>query len=438
MKRTCFVLVAIALLLATAGAQLPTATAVVGEQGRIYVAVNGSIVAMDPDGGNRAELPNGGGYDSAPSASADGSVIAFSRLADRNTTLWTMARDGSHQVAHPGASGGEISPDGTKVAFTYTPYGVIELKVIDLLTGAISTVFRQTWSRGDGTWHGMSWAADSNLISYVVADRSGSHLQFVNVDGSPTPARYYPPTCGDVWVQRPAYSQDGTKMFYVHTGDYLDPVTGECTYVARSIRVMDADGRNPHRVSGDLADLPDALAISPDGQHVLYDTPITGSQAKELVIVDVATGVARRLALPDGYSGDGFAWGKAAPRTCHGQVATIVGTTGADELSGTSKPDVIVGLGGDDVISGLGGNDTVCGDGGNDRLVGGPGDDGLLGGAGNDTVIGGAGVDSMYGGMGVDLLRANDSTFDKVINCGADTDKAAVVDYDDPSTVSCP
>jgi Ca2+-binding RTX toxin-like protein len=69
----------------------------------------------------------------------------------------------------------------------------------------------------------------------------------------------------------------------------------------------------------------------------------------------------------------------AATRTCDGQTATIVGTSGNDHLTGTSGNDVIVGLGGNDVINGRGGNDTICGGAGNDTISGGAGDDTRLG-----------------------------------------------------------
>jgi RTX calcium-binding nonapeptide repeat (4 copies) len=43
---------------------------------------------------------------------------------------------------------------------------------------------------------------------------------------------------------------------------------------------------------------------------------------------------------------------QAAPPTCDGRVATIVGTEGNDTINGTAGRDVIVGLGGDDTIYG--------------------------------------------------------------------------------------
>lgn len=66
--------------------------------------------------------------------------------------------------------------------------------------------------------------------------------------------------------------------------------------------------------------------------------------------------------------------------TCHGAVATIVGTPRHDHLLGTPGPDVIAGLGGNDRIAGRGGDDLVCGNEGLDRVKGGPGDDRLYGG----------------------------------------------------------
>ena len=74
----------------------------------------------------------------------------------------------------------------------------------------------------------------------------------------------------------------------------------------------------------------------------------------------------------------------AGTPTCHGESATIVGTSGADNLHGTSGHDVIVGRGGNDVIDGRGGNDTICGGSGQDTLSGGAGDDRLYGGDGHD------------------------------------------------------
>ena len=107
------------------------------------------------------------------------------------------------------------------------------------------------------------------------------------------------------------------------------------------------------------------------------------------------------------------------PPTCHGQEATVIGTTGNDTLTGTGKKDVFVALGGDDTILGLGGDDLVCAAAGNDTVKGAAGNDEIRlgggndtgkGGDGNDTLRGGGGDDGLSGGSGADTLRGGGGT----------------------------
>ncbi len=100
--------------------------------------------------------------------------------------------------------------------------------------------------------------------------------------------------------------------------------------------------------------------------------------------------------------------------TCNGQVATILGGPGVDELTGSDGDDVILGLGGADVIDAGKGDDITCGRGdddvirggaGNDLLVGNTDRDRLSGGAGRDRLHGNAGRDRLGGGKGGDRLR---------------------------------
>jgi Ca2+-binding RTX toxin-like protein len=96
----------------------------------------------------------------------------------------------------------------------------------------------------------------------------------------------------------------------------------------------------------------------------------------------------------------------AAPITCAGVNATLVGTAGTDTLSGTIGADVIAGRGGNDVLRGLGGNDSICGGDGNDSIYGGNGTDTLAGGAGADQLFGEADIDHLDGGSGSDRCAA--------------------------------
>lgn len=111
----------------------------------------------------------------------------------------------------------------------------------------------------------------------------------------------------------------------------------------------------------------------------------------------------------------------AAPPSCDGARATIVGTAGDDRLVGTPRRDVIVGLGGDDTVLARGGDDLVCGGEGADRLEGGPGDDRLLGGL--DRVDASSGErcahgDQLDGGAGDDLLVTGRDPRRARVGCG--------------------
>jgi Ca2+-binding RTX toxin-like protein len=106
----------------------------------------------------------------------------------------------------------------------------------------------------------------------------------------------------------------------------------------------------------------------------------------------------------------------AAPLTCKGAQATIIGTDGDDVRTGSPGRDVIVGLAGNDTLSGLAGKDVICGGSGKDRLKGGKGNDFLSGQKGNDTLKGGPGKDKLSGKKGKDLCIGGPGT-DKAKGC---------------------
>jgi uncharacterized delta-60 repeat protein len=152
------------------------------------------------------------------------------------------------------------------------------------------------------------------------------------------------------------------------------------------------------RVNGDGT--PD-LAFGDRGLHVVPGTPswlpavVVQPDGKVVVTGDDEKYTTKPLVLR--YAGSPATGGESVT-TCHGKVATLVGTAGADKLHGTRKSDVIVGLGGDDVVKGLGGNDLVCAGDGNDKVLGGDGRDRLYGEAGKDRLVGGSGKDRLVGG----------------------------------------
>jgi uncharacterized repeat protein (TIGR01451 family) len=110
---------------------------------------------------------------------------------------------------------------------------------------------------------------------------------------------------------------------------------------------------------------------------------------------------------------------KVKAATCGGQVATQVGTPGADVLTGTPGRDVILARAGNDRIFTFGGRDLVCAGKGNDvvksgarsdKVLAGPGADRLFGAGGGDELRGGRGADLIRGGRGADLLVGGPGT----------------------------
>jgi len=94
-----------------------------------------------------------------------------------------------------------------------------------------------------------------------------------------------------------------------------------------------------------------------------------------------------------------------------GQVMTVLGGKGNDNITGSV---------GDDIIDGRDGNDTIFGGGGNDLILGGVGNDIIDGGAGDDRINGGVGDDIIYGGAGVDRINGGDGNDTILGGAGAD------------------
>jgi Ca2+-binding RTX toxin-like protein len=107
--------------------------------------------------------------------------------------------------------------------------------------------------------------------------------------------------------------------------------------------------------------------------------------------------------------------GAATPR-CFTDEATIVGTSGDDEIRGTRRRDVIVAKAGDDTIRGVRGNDWVCGGAGDDTIRGGRGIDLLFGDRGGDDIAGeGGSYNQIVPGPGDDLVDGGPRDGDEVI-----------------------
>ena len=164
-------------------------------------------------------------------------------------------------------------------------------------------------------------------------------------------------------------------------------------------------------------------------------SPATATASAPLVgraLLTAALASLALLALP--------AAGAAATPRCHGEAATIVGTSGRDVLTGTNGRDVIWAGAGNDRISARKGDDLVCagpgadyvhagngadrifGEGGGDELDSSTGHDDVVdGGKGDDNLIGNSEGAQLLGGPGDDQLEGREEGV--VLDGGADDDR---------------
>jgi Ca2+-binding RTX toxin-like protein len=124
-----------------------------------------------------------------------------------------------------------------------------------------------------------------------------------------------------------------------------------------------------------------------------------------------------------GYNLDGYPPNGTLPAGQNligtGDVDTLSGSAGADEIGGQGGDDVLRGGAGNDRIDGGGGHDDLFGQIGNDELHGGDGDDELDGGYGADLIYGEAGNDYINSIRGADVLDGGDGNDNIAINRGS-------------------
>ena len=189
--------------------------------------------------------------------------IAFSSTRDGNSEIYVMDADGNNQIRltnHPEAdSQPSWSPDGRRIAFVSNRNGgIIQIYVMDsngknvkLLTNGILGSYP-------------AWSPDGQTIAYngrekddwVEEEHSGIIL--IAPDGSNRRI-----LAGDIPVadSEPAWSPDSQRIAFV---SWREDWTGD-------IGVMDADGRNPKR----LTHTPNNErhpAWSPDGSKIAFTT----------------------------------------------------------------------------------------------------------------------------------------------------------------------
>lgn len=150
--------------------------------GKHIALLGDSLTVLDVGSGELRTLTTEAQHD-LPSWTADSSKIAYIRVTEGGTDVYTVNTDGGGQTRittdRGHKSGAAISPDGSKVAFNVPTLGSNQLVVFDIDSGERTTVLEGGLL--GSTW---AWSPDGQWLAIAMDTDAGSGLFVVRPDGS--------------------------------------------------------------------------------------------------------------------------------------------------------------------------------------------------------------------------------------------------------------
>jgi dipeptidyl aminopeptidase/acylaminoacyl peptidase len=183
-----------------------------------------------------------------PVWSPDGKSLAVSRGGD--VWIQPLAGGAARRLVHasyPSVSSPVWSPDGGRIAVTANHSGFSQIAVVDVATGAVTSITYAPREYGDP-----SWSPDGRTLAFTMSDGLGLSTQVASApsDGSTAPRAL---TSGRGIRTRPQFSPDGRTIGYLESTSTR----------AADIWVMPAAGGTPRRATSSMGRVdPDLLSIA--------------------------------------------------------------------------------------------------------------------------------------------------------------------------------
>lgn len=203
---------------------------------------NNEIYSMNPDGTAQTRLTTAGAPDNSPSRARNGSRIVFSSERDGNPEIYTMGLGGeADALLRLTTDGGASAPDDTSPVFS-----------------------------ADGSK--IAWISTRGVGSNVwTMDSTGANQSQFTTEGN---------------VSTPAFSPDGRDIAYAVTR----PNSGGAGAGSSSVIVTKNIASGVERVVVQGAFDARAPRYSPNGTSLVFTAQTTGSDARRLQIVNLASG----------------------------------------------------------------------------------------------------------------------------------------------------
>ncbi len=274
-------------------------------------------------------------------------LVAFSPRSDRliagtdvggneNVQLWLLDANGAtmrpltENLAAMHVFGG-WAPDGRSIAYASNERDPASF---DLIVQDVDTGERRTVYHGDGTFSVECWSPDGQRMIVSRTDSSFNGDLF-ELDPSTGQARLLTAHEGNARFLHPTYRGDGRAVFLLSDldRDYL------------ALRELDLETNAWRNVFEDDWDV-EEYRVAPNGRHVATVTNLEGYS--DLIVVDLATGDRRPVAVPRGVVSrsfvgnwsDGLVWSSDGRRLAFSLTTprTTQNVWIADPADGTSWP----------------------------------------------------------------------------------------------------